>query len=59
MHKEIFDSLEVFYKEFYFRPRKIAAIVGEMMRSTDMLKRRLREGVEFFQFLRERHGHAE
>jgi hypothetical protein len=25
-----------------------------MVRSTDMMKRRLREGVEFFQFLRER-----
>jgi len=53
-HKEIFDSLEDFYKQFYFRPGKIAAIVGEMVRSTDMMKRRLREGVEFFQFLRER-----
>ncbi len=57
-HKEIFDSLEGFYKEFYFRPGKIASIVGEMMRSTDMMKRRLREGVEFFQFLRERREHA-
>src|ERR1041385_3613597 len=55
-HKEIFDSLESFYKEFYFRPGKIAAIVGEMVRSTDMMKRRLREGIEFFQFLRERHA---
>ena len=53
-HKQIFDSLEDFYKQFYFRPTKIAAIVGEMVRSTDMMKRRLREGVEFFQFLRER-----
>ncbi|MBV9570470.1 MAG: hopanoid biosynthesis associated radical SAM protein HpnJ [Alphaproteobacteria bacterium] len=53
-HKQIFDSLEGFYREFYFRPRKIAAIVGEMVRSTDMMKRRLREGVEFFEFLRER-----
>ncbi len=53
-HKEIFDSLEDFYRQFYFRPTKIAAIVGEMVRSTDMMKRRLREGVEFFQFLRER-----
>ena len=53
-HKEIFDSLESFYREFYFRPAKIASIVGEMVRSTDMMKRRLREGVEFFQFLRER-----
>ncbi len=53
-HKQIFDSLEDFYRQFYFRPTKIAAIVGEMVRSTDMMKRRLREGVEFFQFLRER-----
>jgi len=53
-HKQIFDSLETFYREFYFRPGKIAAIVGEMVRSTDMMKRRLREGVEFFHFLRER-----
>lgn len=58
-HREIFSSLEHFYKEFYFRPGKIASIVREMMSSTDMLKRRLREGVEFFQFLRERRQHAE
>ena len=57
-HKEIFVALEDFYKQFYFRPRKIAAIVGEMISSSDMMKRRLREGVEFFQFLRERRTHA-
>jgi hopanoid biosynthesis associated radical SAM protein HpnJ len=50
----IFDKVEEFYKRFYFRPRKIGAIVGEMMRDWDMLKRRLREGVEFFEFLRKR-----
>jgi hopanoid biosynthesis associated radical SAM protein HpnJ len=53
-HTEIFDSVETFYKKFYFRAPKIASIVGEMVRSPDMMKRRLREGVEFFQFLRER-----
>jgi hopanoid biosynthesis associated radical SAM protein HpnJ len=53
-HEEIFRSVEVLYKKFYFRPRKIAAIVGEMLRDSDMMKRRLREGVEFFQFLHER-----
>jgi hopanoid biosynthesis associated radical SAM protein HpnJ len=57
-HKEIFNSLESFYREFYFRPSKIASIVGEMVRSSDMMKRRLREGVEFFQFLRERRSAA-
>ena len=33
---------------------KIAEIVKEMLTSRDMLVRRLREGVEFFQFLRDR-----
>ena len=53
-HTEIFSSVEDFYKRFYFRAPKIAAIVNEMVRSPQMMKRRLREGVEFFQFLRER-----
>ena len=48
------DAVEHFYKKFYFRPSKIAEIVGEMLTSRDMLVRRLREGVEFFQFLRNR-----
>ncbi len=50
----IFDKVEEFYKRFYFRPRKIGSIVGEMIRDFDMMKRRLREGVEFFEFLRRR-----
>ena len=53
-HQEIFDSVETFYKRFYFRAGKIASIVGEMVRSPEMMTRRLREGVEFFHFLRER-----
>ncbi|MBE7212270.1 MAG: hopanoid biosynthesis associated radical SAM protein HpnJ [Gluconacetobacter diazotrophicus] len=55
-HTEIFDSVETFYRKFYFRAPKIASIVGEMVRSPQMMKRRLREGVEFFQFLRDRHA---
>jgi hopanoid biosynthesis associated radical SAM protein HpnJ len=53
-HSEIFRSVDAFYKRFYFRAPKIAAIAGEMVRSPDILKRRLREGIEFFRFLRER-----
>jgi hopanoid biosynthesis associated radical SAM protein HpnJ len=53
-HSEIFDSVETFYRRFYFRSGKIASIVGEMVRSPQMMKRRLREGVEFFHFLKER-----
>jgi hopanoid biosynthesis associated radical SAM protein HpnJ len=57
-HAEIFESVETFYKRFYFRPRKIGDIVGEMVRSPEMMKRRLREGVEFFEFLKERRAVA-
>jgi hopanoid biosynthesis associated radical SAM protein HpnJ len=53
-HSEIFHSVEDFYKRFYFRAPKIAAIVSEMILKPEMMKRRLREGVEFFAFLRER-----
>jgi radical SAM superfamily enzyme YgiQ (UPF0313 family) len=57
-HTEIFNSVEVFYKKFYFRAPKIASIVNEMVRDRHMLVRRLREGVEFFHFLRDRHTAA-
>ena len=57
-HTEIFDSVDTFYRSFYFRPGKIASIMGEMVRSPEVMKRRLREGVEFFRFLRERHETA-
>jgi hopanoid biosynthesis associated radical SAM protein HpnJ len=53
-HEEIFDSVENFYRKFYFRPGKIASILAEMLSDWDMMKRRLREGVEFFRFLKER-----
>jgi radical SAM superfamily enzyme len=53
-HQEIFHSVETFYRRFYFRAGKIASIVNEMVRSPEMMRRRLREGVEFFHFLRER-----
>ena len=33
---------------------KIAALVAEMVRSPEVMRRRLREGIEFFRFLRER-----
>ena len=52
-HQEIFHSVEAFYRRFYFRAPKIAAIVSEMVRSPEMMRRRLREGIEFFHFLRQ------
>ena len=53
---EIFDSVEAFYRRFYFRPRKIVGMVGGMLRDPAVMRRRFREGVEFFRFLRERRG---
>jgi len=50
--KEIYHQLESFYKRFYFRPSKIWEIVREMLVSWEMMRRRLREGAEFFRFLR-------
>jgi len=46
-HTEI-SSRRRLHKRFYFRAPKIASIVGEMIMSPDMMKRRLREGLEFF-----------
>jgi hopanoid biosynthesis associated radical SAM protein HpnJ len=52
--QEVFEAVERFYKKFYFRPRPIARIVGEMVRDPEVRRRRLEEGREFFQFLRRR-----
>ncbi len=49
---EIFVALERFYKAYYFRPRPIARMVAEMLGDWSVMKRRLREGAEFFKFLR-------
>jgi hopanoid biosynthesis associated radical SAM protein HpnJ len=55
---EIFSSVEEFYRRFYFRPRKIFSIAGEMLRDGRVLKRRLGEGLEFLRFLRRRRAQA-
>lgn len=52
--EEIFTSVERFYREYFFRPRPIARIVRTMLTDWQEMKRRLREGAEFFQFLRMR-----
>jgi hopanoid biosynthesis associated radical SAM protein HpnJ len=55
---EIFSSVEDFYRKFYFRPRKMFSLFGGMLRDPEVMKRRLREGVEFFKFLHERKATA-
>jgi hopanoid biosynthesis associated radical SAM protein HpnJ len=55
---EIFEAVATFYKRFHFRPSKIVELTVEMLSSPEMMKRRLREGAEFFRFLRQRENHA-
>ena len=48
---EIFEAVETFYKDFYFRPKKMFQLTIDMFRDWEVMKRQLREGVEFFKFL--------
>jgi hopanoid biosynthesis associated radical SAM protein HpnJ len=50
-HTEILQSVDAFYKRFYFRAGKLAEMSAEMLRQPGMAARRLREGSEFVQFL--------
>lgn len=56
--KEIFDAVERFYKDFYFRPRVLGRIIKTMIRDSDVRRRRLREGREFLTFLSRRKHEA-
>jgi hopanoid biosynthesis associated radical SAM protein HpnJ len=49
---EIFQSMDLFYRRFYFRPRKMISLAGEMVRDRQVMRRRLREGRDFLRFLR-------
>jgi hopanoid biosynthesis associated radical SAM protein HpnJ len=53
-HTEILDSVDAFYKRFYFRAGKIAEMSAELFRRPEMTGRRLREGAEFVRFLNRR-----
>jgi hopanoid biosynthesis associated radical SAM protein HpnJ len=50
-HTEILDSVDAFYKRFYFRAGKLAEMSAELIRRPDMAGRRFREGKEFVRFL--------
>lgn len=51
---QMFESVDEFYRKFYFRPRKMFSLFWGMMGDSKVMKRRLREGGEFFRFMRER-----
>jgi hopanoid biosynthesis associated radical SAM protein HpnJ len=48
---DIVRAMEEFYRRFYFRPRKIFALTGEMLANPRVMRRRLGEGIEFLRFL--------
>lgn len=50
--QEIMQSVDEFYRKFYFRPRVIFDMSKEMITDFDVCRRRLREGREFISFLR-------
>ena len=52
-HTEILDSVDAFYRRFYFRAGKLAEMSAEMFQP-GMASRRLREGAEFVRFLNRR-----
>jgi radical SAM superfamily enzyme YgiQ (UPF0313 family) len=49
-HTEILESVDAFYRRFYFRAGKLAEMSAEMFQP-GMASRRLREGAEFVRFL--------
>ncbi len=53
-HTEILESVDTFYKRFYFRAGKLAEMSAELLRRPEMAARRLREGGEFIRFLSRR-----
>jgi hopanoid biosynthesis associated radical SAM protein HpnJ len=53
-HTEILDSVDAFYRRFYFRAGKLAEMSAEMLRRPEMAARRMREGAEFVRFLNRR-----
>jgi len=55
---EIFESVESFYRRFYFRPRKIFGFIREMVQDAALCRRRLAEGRDFLRFLARRHSSA-
>jgi hopanoid biosynthesis associated radical SAM protein HpnJ len=49
-HTEILESVDAFYRRFYFRAGKLAEMSAEMFQP-GMASRRVREGAEFVRFL--------
>ncbi len=53
-NQEIFDAVEQFYKKFYFRPKYIARSVMKMVVDGEERKKLLKEGKQYFEYMRKR-----
>jgi hopanoid biosynthesis associated radical SAM protein HpnJ len=53
-HSDVFEGVEEFYKKFFFRPKKIADMLGEMLSDWRQLKVRLGEARDFFGYMGKR-----
>jgi len=53
-NQEIFDGVELFYKKFYFRPKYIARSIFRMMIDSKERKKLLKEGAQYFEYMRKR-----
>jgi len=53
-HDDVFEGVEEFYKKFFFRPKKIAGMLGEMLSDWGQLKVRLGEARDFFGYMGKR-----
>ena len=52
--EEIYQSVERFYRSFYFRPRYIFKALRKMVSSSEECKRLLKEGMQFLSTMRQR-----
>lgn len=52
--EEIYEALDSFYRQYYFRPAPILRIVKSMLTDKGVFVRRCREGYEFLRTLRSR-----
>lgn len=55
----IFEAVERFYHQYYFRPKPILRIIKTMLADRDIFVRRVREGYEFFRSLKQRRDDLE
>jgi hopanoid biosynthesis associated radical SAM protein HpnJ len=53
-NQEIFDSVALFYKKFYFRPRYILRSFWSMLVDSEVRKKLLKEGAQYFEYMKKR-----